>query len=36
VTDAEIAAAAAQAPEQVRVPLGARGQKLAVGGNDIG
>ena len=34
--DAEIAAAAAQAPEQFRVLLGARRHQFAVGGDDVG
>ena len=34
--DAEVAAAAAQSPEQVRVIVGARGQEPAIGGDDVG
>src|SRR5271168_473701 len=33
--DTEIAAAAAQAPEQIRMLIGARSQKLSVGGDDV-
>ena len=34
--DAEVAAAAADRPEQVRVVLGVRAEQLAVGGHDVG
>ena len=34
--DAEVAAAAAQCPEQVRVLLGAGGEEATVGGHDVG
>ena len=34
--DAEVAAAAADRPEEVRVLVGARPQQLAVGGDDVG
>ena len=34
--DAEVPAAAAEAPEEIRVLVGARAHELAVGGDDVG